>query len=372
MSDTRVLDNPTIHDLLMNLSQDEAIEFRRVVEKTFEDFSTAGERRYQPGPDVVNRPNGQNTLFRPFTSDTSVGTKITVEPAPEPNGKRDALHGVIVLCDGKGNLKGVMNSEEITGYRTSMNAMVPFSWRKHVENIIIFGTGVQALWHSRLILTLRGSEVKTITYVSRPSPRADQLIETISAENRMHWKSSCSFHFIDNTAADFPQRIESALADIDCIFCTTPSKQPLFPAHYLGKTRKRCPFISAVGSWRSEMIEVDPAVLHLAVASDTGYNPMTGKDEGVILADDRDFALTNSGELVQSKIAAKDIVELGEIIGLKNGKGTPEALANTSAQKTDRFLSEGFVVYKSVGVSLTDLTVSNAIIEQIRRREQKL
>ena len=120
------------------------------------------------------------------------------------------------------------------------------------------------------------------------------------------------------------------------------------------------------------MIEVDPAVLHLAVASDTGYNPMTGKDEGVILADDRDFALTNSGELVQSKIAAKDIVELGEIIGLKNGKGTPEALANTSAQKTDRFLSEGFVVYKSVGVSLTDLTVSNAIIEQIRRREQKL
>ena len=369
-SDIRILDNPTIHDLLINLSQDEAIEFRHVIEKTFEEFSTNGERLYQPGPGVVNRPNGQSTLFRPFTSDSSVGTKITVDPAPEPDGRKDPLHGVIVLCDGKGNLTGVMNSEEITGYRTSMNAMVPFSWRRQVDNIVIFGAGVQALWHTRLILTLRGSDVSTITYIS--SPRANQLIETVSAENRVHWKANCAFHFIDNTAADSQEKIESALADVNCIFTTTPSSKPLFPAHYLDTKRSPAPFISAIGSWQPEMIELDPALLRLAVASDTGYNPMTGKDEGVILTDDRDFALTNSGELVQSKITAKDIVELGEIIGLGSGKGTSAALANTNLQKRDRLLSEVFVIYKSVGVSLTDLTVSNAILELARRKQQKL
>ncbi|RJE25894.1 Proline utilization protein PrnX [Aspergillus sclerotialis] len=372
MSDIRVLNNPTIHDLLINLSQDEAIEFRRVVEKTFEEFSTGGERRYQPGPGVVNRPNGQNTLFRPFTSDSSVGTKITVDPAPDLDGRRDPLHGVIVLCDGKGNLTGVMNSEEITGYRISMNAMVPFCWRNRAENIIIFGTGVQALWHTRLIITLRGSDVKTITYVSPRSTRADRLIETVTAENRTYWKADCSFHFIDNAAADSQQKIESALAKADSIFCTTPSNKPLFPAHYLDKKRSSAPFISAIGSWQPEMIELDPALLRRAVASDSGNNPMTGKDEGMILTDDRDFALTNSGELIQSKIAAKDIVEVGEIIGLRNGKGKPAALASTNIQKTDRLLSEGFVIYKSVGVSLTDLTVSNAILELARRRQRTI
>ncbi|KAJ5420393.1 NAD(P)-binding protein [Penicillium sp. CMV-2018d] len=122
-----VLDNPTIHDLLINLSQEETIAFRRVLEQTFEDGSVGGERQYQPMPSVANRANGQNTLFRPFTSDSSVGAKIVVEPAPRPDGKKDPPHGIIVLTDGKGNPTAILSSEEVTGYRTSMNAMVPFS-----------------------------------------------------------------------------------------------------------------------------------------------------------------------------------------------------------------------------------------------------
>jgi len=50
-----------------------------------------------------------------------------------------------VLCDGKGNPIGVLSAEEVIGYRTSMDAMVPFSWRKHVDNIVVFESGMQAL-----------------------------------------------------------------------------------------------------------------------------------------------------------------------------------------------------------------------------------
>ena len=367
MANIQVLDNPAVHNLLINLSQDEAITFRQIVEQTFEDFSVGGERQYQPMPSVANRANGQNTLFRPFTSDPSIGTKITVEPAPGPDGKKDPLHGIVVLCDGKGNPTGILSSEEVTGYRTSMNAMVPFSWRKHVDHIVIFGGGMQALWHTWLILTLRGSEVKSITYANPYKEQVDKLVATVSQENQTCWKSRCSFHFIDTTALSFEREIQNLLDRVDCVFCTTPSKKPLFPTSFLTQrtSSSRQPFISAIGSWQPDMLELDHTLLHHGVSTSDGYNPVTGEAKGVVVTDDRDFALQNCGELVNSGIAAKDVVELGEVIALRKRSKNSD-----HTEKTNRFISEGFVVYKSIGVSMTDLTVSNAILEMFQRKQQ--
>ena len=221
---------------------------------------------------------------------------------------------------------------------------------------------MQALWHTRLILTLRGSEVKSITFVNPFKDQVDTLIATVSKENEARWKSDCSFHFVNTSAPDFQQQIETCLSDIDCVFCTTPSRKPLFPASYLTKRKSsgRQPFISAIGSWQSDMIELDPALLHHAIAADGGYNPVIGEPKGVVLVDDRDYALLNSGEVVQSKLTSQDMVELGQIIALRSGK--LQSLHNTQLEQTNRFISEGFIVYKSIGVSLTDLTAGNAVL----------
>jgi ornithine cyclodeaminase/alanine dehydrogenase-like protein (mu-crystallin family) len=371
MANIQILDNPTVHDLLINLSKEEAIAFRGIIEQTLEDVSVGGERQYQPMPSVANRPNGQNTLFRPFTSDSSNGAKITVEPAPGPDGKKDPLHGIVVLTDGKGNPTAVLSSEEMTGYRTSMNAMVLFSWRRHVDHIVIFGGGMQALWHTRLILTLRGSEIKSITYANPSKHRVDKLIATVTNENQARWKSNASFHFINTTATNYHHDLQALLINTDAIFCTTPSEKPLFPAEYITQGRSRQAFISAVGSWQPQMIELDHALLHHSISAIDGYNPVTGEKRGIVLTDDRDFALHNCGELVNSGIPARDVVELGEVIAQVKGKvkSTPELIG-----KTIRFISEGFVVYKSIGVSLTDLTASNAIFELSKntQRHQRL
>lgn len=371
MANIQILDNPKIHDLLINLSKEETIAFRQTIEQTFEQFSVDGERQHQPMPTVANRPSGQHTLFRPFTSDSSVGTKIIVNPPLGPDGQKDPLHGIILLCDGKGNPTGILSAEEVTGYRTAMNAMVPFCWRRNVRNVLIFGGGVQAIWHTRLILALRGEEVKNITFVNRSKERIDKLIATVVEENQVRWKSTCTFHFINSTSSGFEQELKSRLAMVDCIFCTTPSKKPLFPSSYLTKETDRLPFISAVGSWQTDMIELDPELLRLAVATSDGYNPVTGVNQGTILTDDRDFALSGCGELVQSRVTAKDVVELGEIIGLKNGKDSSSSLTNVDTDRADRFISEGFVIYKSVGLSLTDLTSSNAILRIFNEKQQK-
>ncbi|KAL4813020.1 hypothetical protein BDW67DRAFT_193139 [Aspergillus spinulosporus] len=363
------LGNDAVYQLLINLTKDQAIEFRKIIEKTFEDFSTSGERRCQPNPSAITRPNGQRTLFRPFTSDSSVGAKLIVEPPPRPDGKKDPLHGILILMNGQGYPTGILDAEEVTGYRTSMNAMVPFSWRTNVENIVVFGGGMQALWHTRLILTLRGSEVKSITFVNHSQDRVEALIRTVSKENETRWKSDCSFQYINTSALDSQEQIKTRLSSADCVFCTTPSRKPLFPASYLTGWRStgRLPFISAVGSWQSDMIELDPELLHHSIAAEGGYNPTSGEDIGVVLVDDRDYALENSGEVVQSKIKAKDMVELGQILALMNQK---IGIVNCQQIKqTQRFISQGFVVYKSIGVSLTDLTISNAILALARNQQ---
>lgn len=359
--------NEKVHNLLLNLTKEELITFRQVIEQTFQNFSTGGEANHQPEPSGVTRPNGQRTLFRPFTSDDAVGAKIIVEPPLRSDGKRDPLHGTLILMDGRGNLTGVMAAEEVTGFRTSMNAMVPFSWRKNVRRIVIFGSGVQALWHSRLILGLRGDEVESITYVAPTKSKVDELIDQISEENESLWKSSCSFR----SGSSAPEMLKAILQQADCVFCTTPSKEPLFPAEYLTSDRNSDsqPFISATGSWQPDMIELDPALLHHALDAKDAYNPTNNSSKGVVLVDDRAYALKNSGEIVQSKLKAEDMLELGQIVALTNTPDSGKTLDDRRrVERLEKYVSEEFVVYKSVGLSLTDLTVSNAILSHLESR----
>ncbi|KAJ0421183.1 shikimate/quinate 5-dehydrogenase [Aspergillus carlsbadensis] len=367
------LGNEAVHNLLINLTKEETLHFLQITEKTLEDFSVKGERAYQPPPTSATRSNGQRTLFRPFTSDSAVGAKIIVTPPPKPDGTKDPLHGLIILLDGNGHPTGLMAAEEITGYRTSMNAMVPFCWRKHVQNIVIFGGGMQSLWHTRLILALRGDEVRRITFVNSSNERVDALIGMVSKENETRWKSGCIFDFIGSSESDAQKRIKARLAEADCVFCTTPSRSPLFPASYLtqrsGPNANRQPLIVAVGSWQPDMIELDPGLLHHAIEAPGGFNPATGERGGVILVDDRDYALENAGEVVRSGIRSEDMVELGQIIALRGGNVV--GVSGEHVAETNRFISEGFVVYKSVGVSLTDLTVGSAILELKRKKEGK-
>lgn len=381
----QILDHPTIHTLLISLPREETTSLLHKIQQALESFSAHGERKNQPPPSAVTRPN-TNTLFRPFTSATSVGTKITAEPVPDAHGKKAPLHGVIVLCDVAGLPTGLLASEEITGYRTSMTAMVPFVWRRDVADIVVFGAGVQALWHTRLILMLRGDEVRRITFVSPRRESVDELIRTVSNENRVHgWTSTstggCVFDFVSSAAS--PSELETRLRTADCVFCTTPARNILFPAEYVTKRDTGTwPLVSAVGSWQSEMIELDPALLHHAIDENPSaggqdmytYNPITGQNKGAILTDDRDFALGNCGEMVRADVAREDVVELGEIIALRKGRETGESgslsLAKVDGQRMDRFSEEGLVVFKSVGVSLTDLAAGNAVLDLFRLQRQ--
>ncbi|CAM1507757.1 Fc.00g046050.m01.CDS01 [Cosmosporella sp. VM-42] len=292
MSKFLVLGDSSVHELLVNLSKDEIISFQKELGKSLQEFSVDEERLYQLSSSFINRPNGQRTLFRPFTSQSSVGTKIIVEPAPIPsqtadgsrNLHRPQIHGIPALCDENGLPTGVINAEEVTGYRTSLCALIPYLWRRNTEHIVVFGAGKQALWHLRLALALRGSEIRLITVVNRSEIRAKSLIDKLEEENELRWKSPCAMESLDSTRDDYEKRIETLLSASDVVFCTVPSQQPLFPLRYvtrIGRDRKQ-PYISAIGSWQPDTLELDPEILRHAVEIPGGYSP----ESGAVIVDD--------------------------------------------------------------------------------------
>lgn len=359
-----VLGDADVHSLLMNLTRDEILAFQdSLIQALLSVSSTGEEAKYQPTPGVVNRPNGQKVLFRPFTSPDAVGTKIIVDPAPVEDAegvpRRGPLHGALVVCDATGIPRGLINAEEVTGYRTSLSALIPFMWRRTVENVVIFGAGKQALWHLRLALGLRGAEVKKVTAVNRSEAKARALLGQVRDENQSHWKSDVDLSASFDLSADNREKVEEALTSADVIFCTVPSTSVLFSLEaVLGRgKRQKNPLITAIGSWQPQMIELDPAILKHAVQS----APNSSAPRGHVLVDDLEEVVHKSGELIQSGLKAEDVFEVGRVASWLQQKEASSEHPNPKVKEEN--LSDGFLVYKSIGVGVTDLVAGNKILE---------
>lgn len=344
MSNFRIIGDHAVQELLTSLTATEITKLQTVIEDALCRFSTTQEKTYQPEPGVINRPEGQKVLFRAFTSPSAVGTKIIVDPAADPeSGKKPPLHGVLVVCDNAGIPVGLMNAEELTAFRTALSAIVPFTWRKRVERIVVFGAGKQALWHIRLALALRGGDVRSVTMVNRSIERAEALVEKVRGEGRVEGvEIRCC------KGAD-----EAGLAEADVVFCTVPSQEVLFSVKALElDLRDSMPYIAAIGSWQPQMIELDPALLQEVAI----------RRKARVVADDRGSFETHTGEGVQSGLKGKEqVVELGEVLEQWRDEGRKVGLKWC--------LEEGLLVYKSVGVSLTDLAVGEAILDMARERD---
>ena len=365
MNSLVVLADRAVHEILISLSKDEIVNFQTSLATCLQKYSIGSERQYQPDAGVINRPSGQRTLFRNFTSSTAVGTKIIVDPAPSENNRRPPLQGILALCDESGVPSGVINAGEVTGYRTALSAMIPYMWRRSTEKIIVYGAGKQALWHIRLSLALRGDEIKSIIVLNRSESRAREMLDKVTQENAARWKSLATLEYLGPPSPDYDQAAKAALGDADVIFCTVPSHEPLFPADYIPNRdrRGRSPYISAIGSWQPDMIELDPVLLRSIVdGTRSGFNP-EGGSTGVILADDREGAMAHAGEVIQSQLNIGDMVDLGKVCHSRD-----QADDQSNQEGLNKWLEEGLVVYKSIGVGTTDLAAGEEILALARRR----
>lgn len=356
MSGCTVIPDSAVQQILIGQTREETLTFMHDISRCLTDYSLSKEREYQPKSSAIVRPNGQKTLFRPFTAQINVGCKIIVDPAPEADGKKAPLHGVLVLTDDKGLQTGVINAEEVTGYRTSMASMIPFMARERVKKIVVFGAGKQALWHSRLALVLRGEEIESVTIVNRSQEKGEALLERVRADNDERWKSKAQFSGLYPSQSNYDDGLKDLLGQADVAFCTVPSTEPLFPAKHIFErsAHARQPLITAIGSWQPNMIELPHDLIKHIVSDAAGQR--------VLLVDDKIGCLDHAGEVVQCDLKDEQLVEIGAILSTEN-----ESQASMS-KEFKQWLKTGLVVYKSVGVSVCDLTSGQRLLSLAKEK----
>lgn len=335
-------------------------------------YSVGNEATYQPHRAVVVREDEQTTLFMPSTTPDGVACKIIGVPPPNQDQDKSStkriLQGVLTICDRYGRPEGVCNAGALTAFRTALGAMVLFVQRKTTANVVVFGAGKQALWHVRLAMVLRGKDIKRVTVVNRSKERALAMLETLANDDRSKWDGKgegVKIEALDGSRPDFQEVLESLLNEADVVFCTTPAKQPWFPARYLTEKQWKGRYVSAIGSYKVDMKELDPAIFQFVVQSKDGWDPQHDQKKGgggVIVVDTREGCFHEAGEIVQGKIQESEVVEVGEIVNVQ------ETSADQGGEKMKQWLESGFVVYKSVGMGIMDLAVGSALCQMAKEK----
>lgn len=309
-----------------------------------------------------------------------MGIKLIVHPSPEdindpklsPEERKrlDGLHGTLVLADQHGFPAAFINAAEVTGYRTTLSAMIGFVRRSCVGRVVLFGAGKQGLWHLRIMLGLRGADIERVTVVNRNLERAEEVVGVIRKENDGENGGGFNVDFECVAADDDSGKLEERLREADVVFCTTGSRKPLFPADWVkgagkgGKGR----YISAIGSWQADMIELESELVKGvagaggtdAGASSAAASSGDGDAGNMIIVDNATDCLENTGEFLHSGLDTSHVTEVGIVLQqLEEGK---------SDDKLEKCVKEGYVIYKSVGVGLTDLAAGQALVELAREK----
>ncbi|KAG0644380.1 hypothetical protein HOY80DRAFT_878590 [Tuber brumale] len=291
-----------------------------------------------PRQTLQNNVANSTTLIMPCsTLDLTSIKSVTLPTPPTPS---SPPNGVITLQDAAGRLLAVLNAEEITAFRTACVSIVLLLGRigygLAVEKAVVFGTGKQAEWISRLLLKLCPT-LRRLAIIGREgnSPEkmeafVDKFRSGVESETRVGWKTY---------GGGIDQDVRDELHETDAIFCCTPSTVELFPVEFLTDGKER--YISLVGSYKPHMKELSPGYLR--------------RESVTVVVDSVEACLVEAGEVIQAELKADDLMYIGNVVSdLKNGLG-------------ERYL--GDVVFKCVGLAIMDLIAAEKIVEIAKERK---
>jgi ornithine cyclodeaminase len=163
--------------------------------------------------------------------DELLGAKIiTVYPENGSVGKPTHQGAIILFNSGDGKLEAVLEAELITAYRTAAASAIAIDLLAPdpIEELVVLGSGVQALHHVEMIASLRS--LGRVSIWARSFSKAERLADEI----RDKFSLDCS------PEADLAAAVRRA----DVLCTTTDARQPLVRASWL----KTGIVIAAVGS----------------------------------------------------------------------------------------------------------------------------
>lgn len=325
-----VLSDEDIRSLLESLTRDDAEAFAHSLKCALHEYST-GTQSIEAGlihqPDrttIHSNTTNATTMFMPSCNAAGHGVKVVTASSPDsdPDVPRIKPTGSLTLYSPLGAPIGFLHAQTLTAFRTALASSCLLQKRHHVRTLTVFGSGLQAYWHIRLALMLRGPTIRNIYVINRRfSDNAKHILQKFYAipaevKQREGWENA-QFSVLTPGYGEFNRLLKDHVRAADVIYCTTPSLEPLFEASILTshEGRRRGRLIVAIGSFTPEMRELPRELLDQAVKTH-GHGVHLHKhavEGGVIIVDTLDGALREAGEIIEARLEPNQLVELGEL-----------------------------------------------------------
>ncbi|KWU47079.1 NAD(P)-binding protein [Rhodotorula sp. JG-1b] len=292
------------------------------------------------------------TLYMPSRLTTSEGgaTAVKVVAVPKPNCPVPGLPGTTLLMDEEtGSVRAVVNSAELTGIRTATASALATKLLADPASqvLVIFGSGVQAYHHARLILELFPSITQVKIVVRRRSARASTLANNIAT----------LFPTVTITLESSEEEAVAKAVETADIICTcVPSTTPLFKAESI----KPGVHINAIGSYTPSMFEFPPDLI--STSSSSSSSPARIPH---VLVDSRSACLAESGELIAAHVTGDRLVELGELF---DPAATGGAADDVDVDAVAKLRQNGVSLFKCVGIGGMDVAITRLVVEEAEKR----
>ncbi|RMZ79897.1 hypothetical protein DV738_g2960, partial [Chaetothyriales sp. CBS 135597] len=420
-----VLTDKDVKKLLLGLTKDEAHQLQGILAQALHSYSSGDPSSpcssyLQPERTVIKR-DSVTTLFMPGSTSETVGMKIVsllTPDAPKTSGVTSpslssdlsglavtsatssnttdlvsgkssasvpplslatrpstAAKGIVTLLDQIGNPVGIVNAQELTAFRTALSATIMLLKRQNVHTVTVFGAGKQAFWHIRLALLLRGDDIRHVNIINRSFEKSLKLMKAFKVDDdaKPQWRTDIKFSALSPDFGEYARLLKEEVRKADVIFCCTPSVEPLFPPEILTSIegQKKGRYISAIGSYAPHMTELHPDIFRQAAARDLQHHHHHHKHtkaSGVIIVDTIEGCLKESGEIIQAQLKPENLVEIGELMMIRESVHHEIELGGQGEKGLLHWLVKGNVLYKGVGFGLMDLTVARELVRMARER----
>ncbi|KAK8130857.1 UbiD family decarboxylase [Apiospora sp. TS-2023a] len=312
---------------------------------------------HQPERTVVqSNATNATTLFMPSINADghAVKGKLPDSPAYRPFGveiPRPASPplkptGSVTVFSPQGAPTGFLHAKTLTAFRTALASSCLLTKRQHVRTLTVFGSGLQAYWHVRLALQLRGDKVKQVYVINRQfSDSAQAILQKFYAvpaeiREREGW-ADARFSVLTPSYGEYERLTKEYVRAADVIYCCTPSHEPLFDPAILTNTngRRKGRLIVAIGSYKPEMREIPRELLEQAVRGTHGSGGIHfhkhATEGGVVVVDTLDGALKEAGEIIEAGIQPNQMVELGELVMIRKAAEEEDSIASSTPSSAE-------------------------------------
>ncbi|KAK1970567.1 UbiD family decarboxylase [Colletotrichum sublineola] len=331
-----ILTDNQIKAILANLTADEFEGFRRTISTALHEYST-NTHNIEDGtyhqPERVSTENlktGATTLYMPSVGPQGMGCKVVTlsssKATQDPSKPSIQPTGAVTLLSPEGQPVGFLHAKTLTAFRTALTSTCLLARRGQVKTVTVFGVGLQAYWHVRLALLIRGSTIRHINVINhRFSDQARDFLQKFyevpqHIKEREGWVEA-TFGILTPGYGEFKRLQKEQIRDADVVYCCTPSTEALFEADVLTshEGRRKGRLVAAIGSYTPQMRELPEGLLLQATKHEKAHWHFHkhAPEGGVIVVDTLDGALKEAGEIIAAGLQPTQLVELGELIMLR-------------------------------------------------------